>query len=121
MAFQVPKVLVVSRHAGQLCATKAMLNQAGFDVAVVTNIAAAGALARAVEYTAAVVCFHTFTADEREELTLELRKSDPALKIVAQCPGCLGCEEGRLDVMGTLPPNDPVIPQIMTTLGPVQP
>ncbi len=119
MGYKVPKVLVISKRVAEMCATKALLNRAGFDVAVVTNVATAAALARAVAYRAAVVCFHTFNASERDQIESELKASNPDLQIVARCPGCLGCEEGRANVIGVLPAADPVIPGVIAALGSV--
>jgi hypothetical protein len=118
LVLSIPKVLVISKRPASLCATKAMFDQAGFEVAVVTNIQTASALARRLVYRAAVVCFHSFTLVEREELLSGLKSSNPELQIVAQCPGCLGCDEGRLDVLGTLPAEDTTIPQIVTIIQP---
>jgi hypothetical protein len=118
---EIPKVLLVTKRTPELCATKAMLNMAGYDVAAVTNIPTACAVGRGIRYEAAIVCLHSFTAAERDILAADLVKSNPDIKVVARCPGCLGCNEGRDDVMGALPEDDSTIARVILALGPCQP
>lgn len=93
-----------------------MLDSAGCDVAVVTNLETANALARCLPYRAAIVCKHSFAASERDYLVAELGKNNPGLKIVARCPGCLDCDEGRAEVMGTLPKDDDTLVRVIKTV-----
>lgn len=117
----IPKVLLVTKRTPELCATKAILNMAGYDVAAVTNIETACAVGRSIRYRAAVVCLHSFTAAEREQLAKGLTESNPEIQIVARCPGCLGCDEGQANVMGTLPPGDNTLAHVLLALGSCQP
>jgi hypothetical protein len=118
---QIPKVLLVTKRTPELCATKAMLNMAGYDVAAVTNIETACAVGRGIRYRAAIVCLHSFTAAERDTLAADLTRSNPDIKVMARCPGCLGCDEGRANVMGTLPQDDDTIAGVIVALGACQP
>jgi DNA-binding NtrC family response regulator len=85
---RIPKVLAVTKRLGELCATKAMLNAAGFDVATATNIQVAQALGRSLRFEAAIVCRHSFTDEERQQIAVELKKSAPGMVVIAMCPGC---------------------------------
>ncbi len=96
------KVIVVSKRLADVCATKALLNSYGFDVATVTSCQAAQAVARAVTYQAAIICFHSFSPSERAQIEASLRNSDPNLAVVSRCPGCIGCDE-QGGIIGSLP------------------
>ncbi len=97
-----PKVLIVTRRMEELCATKALLNGYGFEVATVTNERAAKAAARAARYQGAVVCHHSFSHDERERIASGLRGVNPDLPVVLKCPGCEGYHE-HPERIGALP------------------
>jgi hypothetical protein len=85
--------MIISRRLASLCATKALLNSYGFDVATVTTEAAAVAVVRSGFCRAAIVCFHSFTAAERDHIAATLRDSNPMLPVVARCSGCSNCDE----------------------------
>lgn len=96
------KVIVVSKRLPDVCATKALLNSYGFDVATVTSEQAAQAVARSAPYQAAIICFHSFSDSERDRIEASLRNSDPKMAVVSRCPGCVGCDE-QAGMIGTLP------------------
>ncbi len=73
--------------------TKALLNGYGFDVATVTNEEAAHAAVRAVHYDACIICAHSFSPHEREQIAAMLRHSDHETSVVFNCPGCRECDE----------------------------
>ncbi len=97
-AFTPPKVLVVTKRLKSMCATKALLNGYGFDVATVTNEGAAQAAARAVHFDACIVCFHSFTPRERDQIAATLRQAHDDTSVVLNCPGCQDCDQaaGRI-------------------------
>ncbi len=90
---RLPKVLAVTRRPANLCAAKAMLNSAGFDVVTATNLETALTVGRAVPFDAAFVCYHSFTPAQREDIAAELNKANPQLAIIGRCPGCTDCDE----------------------------
>jgi hypothetical protein len=77
-----------------------MLNGAGFDVATATSIQGAEALGRSIRFEAAIVCRHSFTDEEQQQITVELKKSAPSLVVIAKCPGCSCVEDNG--TIGTL-------------------
>ncbi len=104
---KIPKVLTVTRRPAELCAAKAMLNAAGFDVVTATNLKVALVAARSIRFDAAFVCRHSFEADEREEIATGLLAGNPELVIVGRCPGCVGCDE-KAGVIGKLEDTDQI-------------
>lgn len=80
--------MIISRRLPSLCATKALLNSYGFDVTTVTTEAAAVAVVRSGFCRAAIVCFHSFSAAERDHIAAMLRNSNPMLPVVSRCSGC---------------------------------
>ena len=103
--FPAPKVIVVSKRLESVCATKALLNSYGFDVATVTTTEAAQAVARATPCRAAIVCYHSFSAAERDQIAATLTHADPKMAVVGRCPGCLGCDE-QAGLIGNLPDDE---------------
>ena len=95
MVAMLPKVLAVTRRPAELCATKALLNGFGYDVATATNVPLAVSLSRSLSYEAAFVCRHSFSDEERQQITEDLRRSKPGLVVIAHCPGCTGCDEEK--------------------------
>lgn len=97
----IPKVLVLTRRLAEACATKALLNGAGFEVLTATTLEMAKTLSRCLPLRAAVVCRHSFSDTEREHLLTELQACHPDIRIILACPGCTGCNE-REGRSGTL-------------------
>ncbi len=98
----IPRVLTVTRRPADLCAAKAMLNGAGFDVVVATSLEAAVVVGRSIRWDAAFVCRHSFSDEERDRIAAGLLHANPDVIIVGRCPGCVGCDEsaciiGRLE------------------------
>ncbi len=90
---RLPKVLAVTRRPANVCAAKAMLNSAGFDVVTATNLETALTVGRAVPFDAAFICYHSFTPAQRDHIAGELKKASPQLVAIGHCPGCTGCDE----------------------------
>ena len=114
------RVLTVSQRPAELCAAKAMLNGAGFDVVTATNLPAAQVVLRAMRCDAAFVCRHSFTAAEREEIAVALIGARPELVIVGRCPGCVGCDE-QACIIGRLEDTDAVSALIAALSSPRPP
>jgi DNA-binding NtrC family response regulator len=99
---RMPKVLLVTKRTADLCATKAMLNSAGFDVMTATDLAVARSVGGCIPFAAAILCKHSFTDEDRENLTAQLRTIHPDFNVIAVCPGCTGCleEQGIIGSLG---------------------
>ncbi len=110
-----PRVLTVTRRPAKLCAAKAKLNGAGFDVVTATNLQAALTVARSVRCDAAFLCRHSFQEDERDQIATGLLEANPELLIVGRCPGCVGCDE-QGGIIGKLEETDAIAALIAALL-----
>ena len=99
------KAIVITKRLAAVCATKALLNSFGFDVATATTGQAVQAMTRAVPCQAAIVCFHSFTDSERDQIAAMLNSSNPKPAVVGRCPGCTGCDEDA-GLIGNLPDDE---------------
>lgn len=84
------KVLAITKRTAKLCATQSLLAAAGFDLVTATNMPTALALLRSVPICGLIICLHSWTEAERENLVSELRNYQLPMM---RCPGCTGADE----------------------------
>lgn len=86
-------VLAITKRTASMCATRSSLFAAGFELATATSITAARATIRSLSVDAVIVCRHSFTAEERDQIAAELSTIQPKLSYLMQCPGCVDFDE----------------------------
>jgi hypothetical protein len=85
-----PKVLAVTKRTADLCATQAHLYRAGFELIASTNIALAKSMVGALNIKAVILCYHSWTDEERAAIVADINANHPDVKVIVHCPGCKG-------------------------------
>ena len=106
-----PKVLAITKRTADLCATQALLYSAGLDLVAATNIAAAKALIRSLPVRGVIICYHSWTEAERQQIAAEMLEAKLPL---IHCPGCTGCDEacGKPGILNDMLPLTQLIMQL---------
>lgn len=99
--FTRPKVLAITKRPAELCGTQALLYGQGFDLVTATNMAVARTVISAMRVKGVIVCRHSWSDEERENIVSELATNHPEVTVILRCPGCTGCDE-KTHTPGTL-------------------
>ncbi len=86
-------VLAITKRTASICATRASLFAAGFELATATSIMAARAAIRSLSVEAVIVCRHSWSAEERDQIAADLATVQPKLSYLMHCPGCVDYDE----------------------------
>jgi hypothetical protein len=110
-----PNVLAITKRTANLCITQSLLYAAGYTLVVATNIALARRLIKALPIRGVIICRHSWTNEEVQDIACELVNVS-GVRLMLHCPGCHSCDEaaGRA---GTLWDDLPLT-ELMTKLGP---
>lgn len=87
-----PTVLTVTKRLADLCGAQSLLYAAGFGVVTATNLTTARSLLNSVEISGVIVCKHSWSEQEREEIHSEMSQLRSDMPLM-RCPGCTGYEE----------------------------
>jgi hypothetical protein len=90
-----PKVLAITKHHAELCATQPWLEAAGLELITANDMDAARAILKNTRLKGIIVCMESWSAEEREAIAAELWMLNPAVSVILRCPGCSGCDEAN--------------------------
>lgn len=93
MMFNSSKVLAITKRTADLCGTQALLYGAGFELVTATSMTAARSVIKAMRVKGVIVCYHSWSEQEREGIVAELASDHPDLTVIMRCLGCTGCDE----------------------------
>ena len=99
-------VLGISKRAATMCATQSLLYEKHIELLTVADMDIARAAINALHIQGVILCKHSWSVDERDQLVLELAEVRPSLAFILRCPGCEQSDEAAA-VVGYLP--DPMV------------
>lgn len=110
------KVLAITKRTRELCGTLTLACNAGLDLVTATDMNVARVIIDVMQVRGVVICWDSWTPQERESMLAELAAKHPELTVTLRCPGCTRCDLGNLQP-GTL--NDVLsLTQLMKPLTP---
>jgi hypothetical protein len=88
-----PKVLAITKRPAELCGTQPLLHGEGFELVTATSMAVARCVIKSIALKGVIVCWGSWSEQERESIVSELAANHPEVTIIMRCPGCTGCDE----------------------------
>jgi hypothetical protein len=88
-------MLAITKRPAQFCGTQALLYASGIELVAADNMRSARKVIKDQAVKGVIVCMHSWSEQEREDIATELSASDSEFSVILRCPGCMGCDEAK--------------------------
>jgi hypothetical protein len=88
-------MLAITKRAAQFCGTQALLYASGIELVAADNMRSARKVIKDQAVKGVIVCMHSWSEREREDIATELSASHSEFSVILRCPGCTGCDEAK--------------------------
>ncbi len=112
------KVLAITKRMAEMCASQPFIYAAGCDLITATTLRAARVVMQNLPVKAVIICKHSWSEQEREEIASELECLRPKPSYVMRGPGCEDYDE-TVDRRGILRDTVP-LSQLLATIRPAE-
>jgi hypothetical protein len=87
------KVLAITKRSAQLCGTQSLLHASDIELLDAASMKTARQVIKDDAVKGVIVCLHSWSERERNEMVSELEANHPEVSVIVRCPGCSGCDE----------------------------
>ena len=87
------RVLAITKRRAQLCGAQSLLHASGLELHGTSSMKTARRAMQGDAVKGVIVCLHSWSERERDEMVKEIQASHPELSVIVRCPGCSGCDE----------------------------
>jgi hypothetical protein len=84
--------VAITKRRAQFCATQSLLHASGIDLLDAPSMESARQVISEAAVKGVIVCRHSWSPSERDEMIAELESSHPDLSVIVRCPGCSECD-----------------------------
>jgi hypothetical protein len=97
------QVLAITKRRAQLCGTQSLLQASGIELLDAPSMRSARQVINESAVKGVIVCMHSWSERERDQMVTELESDHPELSVIVRCPGCSECDPAaKLERPGVL-------------------